>query len=168
MDKAQQFSMAKQSALNMVSVAEKSLEEHTSLEKLVLIEYPPRADSVHLAELTDYSNQTLRAAADRSKFRRKIVVGSMDNLKYSSLEEMVDRFGPRNVHPRYDGVHFRGSKGKQIYTNSIVAAVAATANMTVNKQVANNEFRVPRNTVRQQEVRQSEAFPTTNMFTVLN
>ena len=88
-----------ESAINMVNVAEKSFREHTTLEKLVLIEYPPRADSVHLAELSQYSNQTLRAAVDKSKFRRQIVVGSMDNLKHSSLEEMVDRFGPRNVHP---------------------------------------------------------------------
>ena len=87
----------------------------------------------------------------------------MDNLKHSSLEEMVDRFGPRNVHPRYDGIHFRGSKGKHIYTNSIVAAVKATV-----AKPTENKFRVPRNTMKHHEVRQTEAFPTSNKFSVLN
>ena len=105
--KADQYSMAKKSALNMLALAEKALRENSTLERLVLMEYPPRADSEQLGEISQYGNTVLRTEVNKSEFRRQIVVGSMGNLKYSSLEEMVDRFGPRNVHPRFDGIHLR-------------------------------------------------------------
>ena len=118
MDKAEQYSMAKKSALNMLAVAETALRENSTLEKLVLMEYPPRADSKQLGEISQCSNTVLRTEINKSEFRRQIVVGSMGNFNFSSLEEMVDRFGPRNVHPRFDGVHLRGSQGSKLFTES--------------------------------------------------
>ena len=42
----EQYTMAGQSARNMVGVAERALRDNSTLEKLVMVEYPPRADSV--------------------------------------------------------------------------------------------------------------------------
>ena len=114
--RAEQYSMAEQSALIMVKVAERALENNSTLEKLVLVEYPPRADSVHLAQVTKHANQVLRETVDRSRFVQQIVVGNMNKLKFSNKDEMVARFGPQNRNPRYDGIHFRGKQGKYLYT----------------------------------------------------
>jgi hypothetical protein len=158
--------MAEKSAVNMLKVAERALEENPPLEKLVLMEYPPRADSEHLAKLSGYSNQVLRQLVDRSRWRAQIVVGSMANLNYTNKDEMVDRFGPTNSHPRYDGVHLRGSKGTQLYTDSIIAGVRAAVDI-VNKKLEKN-FIVPKNTVRQHQSRQNAQTSTKNRYSVLN
>ena len=125
---AEQYS---QSALNMVKVAERALENNSTLEKIVLVEYPPRADSVHLALATEHANQALRETVDRSRFRQQIGVGNMNKLKFSNKDEMVARFGPQNRNPRYDGIHFRGRQGKHIESN--IAAVRATSSITEPK-----------------------------------
>ena len=166
LDKAKQYSMAEKSAVNMLKVAERALEENPPLEKLVLMEYPPRADSEHLAKLSGYSNQVLRQLVDRSRWRAQIVVGSMANLSYTNKDEMVDRFGPTNSHPRYDGVHLRGSKGAQLYTDSIIAGVRAAVDIG-NKKLEKN-FIVPKNTVRQHQSRQKAQTSTKNRYSVLN
>ena len=166
LDKAKQYSMAEKSAVNMLKVAERALEENPPLEKLVLMEYPPRADSEHLAKLSGYSNQVLRQLVDRSRWRAQIVVGSMANLNYTNKDEMVDRFGPTNSHPRYDGVHLRGSKGAQLYTDSIIAGVRAAVDIG-NKKLEKN-FIVPKNTVRQHQSRQKAQTSTKNRYSVLN
>ena len=166
LDKAEQNRMAEKSAVNMLKVAERALEENPTLEKLVLMEYPPRADSEHLAKLSGLSNQALRESVDRSRFRAQIVVGSMANLNYANKDEMIDRFGPTNSHPRFDGVHLRGSKGAHLYTESIMAAVRATEGITKNKQ--EEDFVVPRNTVKPQKVWQNTPVSTHNKFNRLN
>ena len=166
LDKAKQKIMAEKTAINMLKVAERALEENPTLEKLVLMEYPPRADSEPLAKLSGLSNQVLRDSVDRSRFRAQIVVGSMANLNYANKDEMIDRFGPTNSHPRFDGVHLRGSKGAHLYTESIMAAVRATEGITKNK--LEEEFIVPRNTVKPQKVWHNKPVSTQNKFNSLN
>ena len=68
MDKADQYSMAKKSALTMLAVAENALMENSTLEKLVLMEYPPRADSAQLGEISQCSNKVLRTEVNKSEF----------------------------------------------------------------------------------------------------
>ena len=166
LDKAKQFDLAERSALNMLKVAERALEENSTLEKLVLMEYPPRADSEHLAKLSRHSNKVLRELVDRSRCRAQIVVGSMANLGYSNRAEMVDRFGPTNSHSRYDGVHLRGTMGSQLYTDSLVNAVRATVDIADKNQ--EKAFITPKNTVRQRRHEQSAPVPTQNKFSGLN
>ena len=81
--RAQQFAMAEQSALNMVAVAEKALSDNTTLEKLVMMEYPPMADSKQLVEVTKFANEVLHGAIDKSKFKKQIKVGSLHNLLHN-------------------------------------------------------------------------------------
>ena len=164
---AEQYSMAEQSALNMVKVAERALENNSTLEKIVLIEYPPRADNVDLAWATEHANQALRKTVDRSRFRQQIGVGNMNKLKFSNKDEMVARFGPQNRNPRYDGIHFRGRQGKHIYTESIIAAVRATSSP---KNTAGQQYKYvsPRNTVRQRNQQGILPTPTYNKFETLS
>ena len=166
LDKAKHYDMAEKSALNMLKVAERALEENSTLEKLVLMEYPPRADSEHLAKLSGYSNRVLRDLVDRSRCRAKIVVGSMANLDYTNKDQMVDRFGPTNSHPRYDGVHLRGNKGSQLDTDSIIAGVKAAVDITNKKQ--EKDFTIPKNNVKHRQFMQSAPVPTKNKFSGLN
>ena len=83
MSRAQQFAMAEQSALNMVAVSEKAQSDNTTLEKLVMMEYPPRADSKQLVEVTKFANEVLHGAIDKSKFKKQIKVGSLHNLLHN-------------------------------------------------------------------------------------
>ena len=167
MDKADQYSMAKKSALTMLGVAERALRENPTLKKLVLMEYPPRADNAQLADISQYSNKVLRTEVNKSELSSQILVGSMENLKFSSLEEMVDRFGPRNVHPRYDGVHLRGSQGSRIFTECLISAVKATADIDGRRPVG--EYQMPKNNVRPRKNKtQNTPISTHNKYNMLN
>ena len=165
--------MAEKSAKNMVRVAEGALRDNRSLMKMVLMEYPTRADSTGLDKVVQHANKVLREYVDKSRYKDQILVGSMGNLKFSNSKEMVERFGPTNSSPWYDGIHFRGKKGKTLYTESIVAAVRATSWM--NKRKPEREasssltppFTAPRNPVRQPEASYTRAAPTSNSFEVL-
>ena len=104
---------------------------------------------------------------NKFEFNKQIVVGSMENLEYSSLKDMVDRFGPRNVHPRLDSVHLRGSQGSKLFTECVIAAVKATAEISSRKP--EGEYQTPKNTVKQrQEQEQVNPIPTQNMYDMLN
>ena len=137
-------------------------EGQTTLEKLVIIEYPPRADSVQLNKVTQHANHKLREARDRSDFKEQIVIGNMERLKFSNKNEMLDRFGPQNKTPWFDGVHFRGNLGRELYTESIIAAVRALSNISESKYVT------PRNTVRQRKQQGILPTPTYNKFETLS
>ena len=64
--------MPEQFVRNMVQVGKRALENNSSLDKLVIVEYPPRADSVHLAKVTQYANQVLREAVDPSRLHDSV------------------------------------------------------------------------------------------------
>ena len=127
-----------------------------------MVEYPPRADSVQLNKVTKHANHKLREAVERSEFKGKIVIGNMDKLKFSNKNEMIDRFGPQNKTPWFDGVHFRGKVGKELYTDSIIAAVRATSSISEPKYCS------PRNPVRQRNQQGILPTPTYNKFETLS
>ena len=101
--------------------------------KIVLMEYPTRADSSLLDKVVVHANNSLRGCVGNSRYKEQILIGNMGSLNYSNTREMVDRFGPTNFSPRYDRIHFRGKKGKSLYTESVVAAVRATSWMDRRK-----------------------------------
>ena len=127
-----------------------------------MVEYPPRADSVQLNKITKHANNKLREAVDRSEFKGQIVIGNMDKLKFNNKTDMIDRFGPQKQTSWYDGVHFRGKLGKQLYTESIIGAVRATFSISEPKYVS------PRNTVRQRNQQGILPTPTYNKFETLS
>ena len=170
---AQQYTMAERSAKNMVSIAEKALRDNTTLMKIVLMEYPTRADSSLLDKVVVHANNSLRGRVGNSRYKEQILIGNMGSLNYSNTREMVDRFGPTNSSPRYDGIHFRGRKGKTLYTESVEAAVRATSWMDKRKperEASSTSFTPsitsPRNPVRQEGAR--EVTPVYNSFEILS
>ena len=162
LDRNEQYTMAAQSARNIVGVAERALKDNSTLEKLVMVEYPPRADNVQLNKITQHANNKLRESVDRSEFKGQIVIGNMDKLKFNNKKDMIDRFGPQNQTSWYDGVHFRGNLGKKLYTESIIAAVNATSSISESRYVT------PRNTLRPRNQQGILPTPTYNKFETLS
>ena len=138
----------------------------------MLMEYPTRADSSQLDQVVQHANKALRERVGNSRYKEQILIGNMGSLNYSNNKEMVDRFGPTNSSPRYDGIHFRGKKGKSLYTESVVAAVRATSWMDrrkpERKSPSTSSFTSPRNSVRLGQVRGTQIIPTYNSFEVLS
>ena len=161
MDRARQLAMAEQSALNMVGEVEKALQNNSTLEKMVMMEYPPRADSKQLAEVTTFANEVLHNEVNKSKYKEHITVGSFKNLRYNNDKEMVALFGPNNSNPRYDGVHLRGRKGSWLYTESIMTAVSTATSNRAPRLLTSST----RNPIRQPEV---SPITTQNRYEVLN
>ena len=131
-DRLRQSELAVKTALDTVSIVQKALVQFSSLEKAVLVELPPRADSGRLSELTELSNSALREAVRKSACRRMITVASLDKLyQYSNL----DIFGSHSS-PRYDGIHLRGKLGPKVFTDCLLTALASgrlTSNFTSNR-----------------------------------
>ena len=119
--------MAVDTALETLAVLEEALRKTPTLEKVLIVEQPPRVDSPKLAELTDLSNFVLRTAAEKSHFSEKISIVTLDAL-YEYSEK--DIYGSPNS-SRYDGIHMRGKHGHRIFTNCILTAIKATGTSSI-------------------------------------
>ena len=121
LDNHEQNELAVQTALETVATVEKAIEKSSTLKSVVIVELPPRADSQRLADLTEFCNFTLRAAAEKSALRNQITIASLDAL-YEYSEK--DIFGSPSS-PFFDGIHMRGRHGGHVYTDCIIKAVTA-------------------------------------------
>ena len=147
----EQYKMAEKSAHNTVAVVRKALETFPSLDKFLLLEYPPRADSNQLADLTEYANFCLRETVDKSGLGSRIGIKTLDGLYNSSNYHI---FGPTNRGPRFDGIHLRGKRGKHLFTHDIIRALESSG-MTKDISNPNQEAEV-------------EGVTTSNRFDLLN
>ena len=145
----EQYKLAIKSSENCIRVAERALREFPLLEKVVITERLPRADT--LSDLSEFSNFALRSLAEKSKLKSRIVVVQMDCLQYTNDDEMEDIFGSTSS-PAFDGVHLNGRLGGQLYNDCLVAAVW-TANI-YNR--------------RERSQRRQQGIPTSNMYSQLN
>jgi hypothetical protein len=116
----QRNSLAEQSSLNTVAIVEKALTEFSYLERVLILERPPRVDG--LEELSDFSNKILRGAVQNSRMRNRIVVRSLKSLQLTTEDRKVDIFGSPSS-AKSDGVHMVGKLGRQLYTDSVITAV---------------------------------------------
>ena len=80
LEKKEQFRLAEKTSVDTVTIVEKALEDNETLEKVVIVELPPRADSEKLAELTKYSNFILKSKVEKSKFYKNITIAKLDAL----------------------------------------------------------------------------------------
>ena len=71
MDWEEQNKLSIKTSIDTVEVIEKALLQHDSLEKVVLVKLPPRADSTRLSELTEFANFSLRGCVEKSKYKDK-------------------------------------------------------------------------------------------------
>ena len=152
----EQNKLAIKTSTDTVKIAEHALEQHDSLEKVVVVELPPRDDSTRLEELTEFANFTLRNTVLKSKHKNQITIASLESLyQYSNL----DIFGSPSLR-KSDGIHLRGKLGAKVYTECILAAVKSaglcqTRSTTTNSSAIN-------------EATSSPTIPTSNYYEVLS
>ena len=163
-DKEEQNERAIKSALDTVSIVEKALRENPTLRKVIITELPPRADSLRLAELSEFCNFALRSRIEKSDHKKQITIASLGNLYKYTEKDIFGSHSSRNN----DGIHMRGKHGKQAFTNCILAAVESagfrrqriftnTTNISSNSNTAN----ISSNS-------NTSNIPTSNMFDVLS
>ena len=126
------------------------LQKFPTLEKVVIPERLPRAD--YLSDLSEYSNFALRSLAEKSQLSSRIVVVPMEDMYFTTDQEMEDIFGSPSSYD-FDGIHPKGRLGGQLYNDCLIAAIRAAG-------MANSRERRPR--------REEQAIPTSNSFEVLN
>ena len=108
---------------NMFSVATKALENHQELEKVILMEHPPRHDPKSndptglKPYLANFANSTLQKLLQRSTMNNKIIVGK-HNLDFS--QNMTTAIFEHDWRGNFDGVHMHGSFGTSMFTESVL------------------------------------------------
>jgi hypothetical protein len=115
--------MASQSSRNTIRVIEDALRSYPTLRKIVCTERLVRVDD--MAELSSYSNSELRRLAVASEFANMIVVSSNSSELCTTEEEKVSVFRAPNSKGA-DGIHMRGEKGQEFFTNILIAAAKLT------------------------------------------
>ena len=142
-DNEEQNELAVKTAIDTVSIVEKALEDSPSLEKIVIVELPPRADSARLSELTEFCNFTLKERVLKSKYHKQITIANLDNLYDYTYEDIFGFPSSRS----YDGIHMKGRHGRHAFTNSIIAAVesAGLRRPRRNTNTANQSNNTTRN-----------------------
>ena len=111
--------MCSQSSRNTITTIENALMNFPTLRKVVCVERPVRVDD--MAELSQFSNSELRRLAQSSKFSSKIVVSSNKSELCRTEEEKVAIFKTPNTKGA-DGIHMRGEKGEEFFTNMLLGA----------------------------------------------
>ena len=146
----EKYRLAVQSSENCIKIAEEVLKSFSKLEKVVIHERLPRAD--YLSDLSEYSNFALRSLAEKSQLSSRIVVVPMDEMHYTTEEEMVDIFGSVFSH-NFDGIHPKGRLGGQRYNKCLIAAVRRAGIATSR---------------RRRQAHEEQAIATSNSFNGLN
>ena len=125
--KEEQYNLAVKSSENCITIAERALKEFPKLEKVIIHERLPRADT--LSDVSEFSNFSLRSLAEKSQLKSRIVVAQMDSLHFTTDKEIDDIFG----YEGFDGVHPKGRLGSQWYNDGMIAAVT-TAGIATRRE----------------------------------
>ena len=111
------------SCQNMLTVATNALETHQTIEKVILMEHPPRHDTCIddptglKPELAKFANVTLQHLVNTSSMKDKIIVGR-HNLDFSN--NMTNAIFKDNYSGRYDGIHMYGQVASTMYCRSVL------------------------------------------------
>ena len=111
--------MGSQSSRNTIKTIENALRNFPTLRKVVCVERPIRVDD--MAELSEFSNSELRRLAQTSEFASRITVSSNRAELCRSEEQKVAIFKATNTQGA-DGIHMRGEKGGEFFTNMLIDA----------------------------------------------
>ena len=111
------------SCQNMFTTAQRALEEHPNLKKVVIMEHAPRYDEKDndplglKPELSKYANSVYNQLWLDSHLKNKISVGrhSLNEISDESYDDIFRN--PKSG--RHDGVHLYGRSGRKIYTKSV-------------------------------------------------
>ena len=127
--------LAEQSATNMFYTMVKAIKTNPSLEKVLIFEMFPRADSSHLSALAQTYNNMLRelvATSPLIQAKRITVVGHPSlapSLTTNSGHRQQAMFGLPGSKGT-DGIHYRGAEGSKYLTNSIVEGIKSAGAST--------------------------------------
>ena len=162
------YGKAVESSENTVKTSTKALEEDPALQ-IILMQRPPRFDS--LADVSEWANFVLGCKVEEAKrqYGDQLVLGEHTNLHDQGQVEA--RYGVEGRTPGYDGVHLRGGKGKEAYTESVVQILKKAGLGSEEWQVVGGQKGARRQAARNQEARkESRTNPTTtqNRFDALN
>ena len=111
------------SSKNIVTVAEKAVENHPTLENVIIMERTERCDKKDAdpcsikAQLSTFANAEFDRLLSVSKHKEKIKVGKH---KFDSSAESRDRRFGRATDKHFDGIHLNGTSGKSDYTDSVL------------------------------------------------
>ena len=144
---------AAESSENAVNIAIKALEKDPKL-KVVLMQRPARYDS--LADVSEWANFVLGCKVEKAKeqFGDRLVLGEHLNLHTEGAVET--RYGVKGKTPGYDGVHLRGAKGQEAYTDSVIAILRKAGLCSEQWQVVGSQKKSRRQEGKIQEVRSKE------------
>ena len=157
-----------ESVESTVKVATDALENNSEL-KVVIMAAPPRYDS--LAELSEYGNLIVKTRVEEAKvkFGDRLQVGEHTSL-YMEGDARGAIFGVPGLTKGYDGVHMRGVRGQEAYTNSVIEILKEAGVYQAKWKEARWKEAKGRRPIRRQEVKESQPknITTSNMFSGLN
>ena len=118
------YKRAEESSRNTLQVAENALQQFPSLEQVVIMLRPPRADN--LSDLSETSNFILTELHRQSRFSDRIVIGIHKSLYDITADREEAIFGSPSSR-QYDGIHMMGRQGMQLFTDSIIAIIKSAS-----------------------------------------
>ena len=114
----------------MMKVAHEALENHSGLEKVILMSHAPRYDTPDndpaglKPSLANFANNFLLELWIDSPAKQKIFIGSHTNLECSG-NLRTQRYTDEHT-GRYDGVQMYGTPGKAAYTESVLTILMSS------------------------------------------
>ena len=120
---------AKLSSRNIFALAERTLYDNPGLNKVIIMEHPPRFDCPNVdpylakPKLAKLANITFGQLWLNSPLQHKIVIGRHSLESSGNGDPHFARY--QNSHTgRYDGVHFFSKSGRTDYTNSVKTIIS--------------------------------------------
>ena len=146
----------------------RALEEDPELQ-IILMQRPARFDS--MADVSEWSNFVLSCKVEEAKetYGVRLVLGEHPSLHTEGAVEA--RYGVEGRTPGYDGVHLRGAKGQEAYTDSVIQILRKAGLSVEGWQGVGGQEGVRRQEIKRQErIQESRANPTStqNRFEPLN
>ena len=161
----------------MLTVATNALRTHQNIEKVILMEHPPRHDTPLddptgiNSELAKFANSTLQQLLKTSSMKNKIIVGK-HSLDFSN--NMKDAIYRDEYSGRYDGIHMYGNLGGIMFTRSVLSMFSSVFAIKSTNYTTNSIHRNCEQTLYQQKTnsrsykpRSEFTLPLRNRFEVL-
>ena len=117
-----QLLLADTSARNTLEVAEKAITEFEELQVIFILDSPPRIDSKHLQELSEYRSKCLTKRLATSNLQNRIKFCPLDELNIKNEKQAEVLFGSS------DGIHMQGRAAPMLYTSAVVGAITTANN----------------------------------------
>ena len=147
------YEKAVESSESAIKTATKALDNDVQLQ-VILMQRPARYDS--MADVSEWANFVLSCKVEEAKkqYGDRLVLGEHSSLHTEGAVEA--RYGMESRTPGYDGVHLRGAKGQEAYTDSVIAILRKTGLCSEQWQVVGGKTGSRRQDVREQEVSRQE------------